>query len=187
MSMSEDEKIEKIKINLASDTPHEQIKPEILCDILDESGDNWRWQVWHPIPASQVFDSLYAGSGRYAAFLYFEVLFEYDKEEEEWTYDDSTDFIHEWLVDHPPFPELESIAALYEYSRGLSTVASPWLLLQYITGIAVTSQGMGLNSLMGIGPEDAKLLGPALSAWGEFHDVAHAYIELIMMYGEDEV
>lgn len=168
------------------DDQETQMTSDDLREQLDNAGDEWR-TVWMFANTDETFDDLYIESGvGYEAMLHEDVLLVRTKSPatgKRWVIE--SDEI-KWLSENPPFDNLVSIAALYEHSQGIQAGASPWLLFQYLIGTAVTSQGMGLNSLMGIGYEDAKYLGEALVAFGENDRVASSYIELLLMFGAEE-
>ena len=41
---------------------------------------------------------------------------------------------------------MSAVLRLHEYAAGIDRARDPWLLFQYIVGIAATSQSMGLVS-----------------------------------------
>jgi len=187
--MDDREKIEKFARNTKGKEMHTPMPVDEVRSILIEQGDNWR-TVWESIPTDGIFDSLYNGNdldgSRYEALVYEGELLVRESINNGapfWYWEDDK---LTWLLEHPPFPNLIPIATLFTHSHGIEAGASPWLLFQYVIGTAVTSQGMGLNSLMGIGSEDAMFLGRALAAWGEFHDVAEPYVELLLEAGGEE-
>lgn len=185
--MDDKEKLEKFARNTAGRALHDPFSWDELRAHLDEWGDDWRI-VWQSIPTDGVFDSLYGETGKYEAFVYEGALYvrSADGSGQKIWEDLSDEETVTWLVENPPFDELTAIADLYEHAQGVSAGASPWLLFQYLIGTAVTTQGMGLNSLMGIGKDDGAYLGRALESWGNHDDTAEPYIELILMYGGEE-
>jgi hypothetical protein len=88
----------------------------------------------------------------------------------------------EWLLDNPP-GGLDDIAALYSHSKGVEH-GSPWMLFQYITGIAETTQSWQITKLIPIGVNDAYHLGEALTEWFRHDRDAHTYVELLLEYTE---
>lgn len=173
--------LQKYAINRIGHDIHEEINEEHLYEILVEMGANWKI-VWESIPTDGVFDALYAENPAYEAFLYYDKI--YERYEGEWAAPSSD--VMEWLIYHPPFDCCTFVADLFLHSQGVSAGASPWLLFQYIIGAAITSQGMGLNSLMGIGANDGIMLGRALEAWGDYTDIVDPYIGLLIEYGAEE-
>lgn len=178
--------IEKFARNTVGKDLHEPMAVDDIRTILDERGDEWRL-VWESIPTDGVFDSLYAEAGKYEAFLYdaqYLLVRQADRPGiKSWFQEDDA---LTWMIENPPFEELVPIATLFTHSQGIVAGASPWLLFQYVIGTAVTTQGMGLNSLMGIGHDDGKYLGEALASWGEHEATAVPYIELLLMFGGEE-
>jgi hypothetical protein len=174
------DKFEQIARKL--DTP--VIHTDTLRQILDELDDDWHY-AWQAITTDDNFDGLYR-HGEYDAFIHNQILFVRETlNGDEWFWVFETDPL-EWMLEHPPFKELGPISTLFMHSRGIEAGASPWLLFQYLIGTAVTTQGMGLNSLMGIGSEDATFLGRALEAWGRYEAQADPYIELLLTMGAEE-
>lgn len=162
---------------------HEPMDPTDLLDILNERGEAWR-VVWESIPTDSVFDALYAESAKYEAFLYEGQIFERVTSDDgmvEWEIDID---VFDWLIEHVPFDPCVAIADLYQFSAGIEAEKQPWLLFQYVIGVAVTTQGAGLNSLMDIGVSDAVMLGRALEAWGEYADVVEPYLNLLIENSE---
>jgi hypothetical protein len=153
--------------------------------ILLEVGDKWRELVWEPLSTDGNFDQLYHADRD--AFLYNRRVFVRVEEHpiKALTWQIEPDVIG-WMMDNPPCDECKPIAELYLYAKGISAGASPWLLFQYIIGVAQTSQGMGLNSLMGIGDNDAVILGDALIAWGNLRYIVEPFIDLILEHGGEE-
>lgn len=90
--------------------------------------------------------------------------------------------IIEWLVDNPPFRPLDTIADLYAHDKYIDSESSPWLLFQYIVGIAETTQSWQLTKLIPVGVNDAVKLGNALKAWGGERGYVHSYVELLLEY-----
>lgn len=178
--------LENISNTIKNRDIHEDMEPEAVYEILIEQGSNWR-VVWESIPTDLMFDNLYSENRDYTAFIYNGGVFWLrdagDDRGPTWEYD--TD-VREWLLDHPPFKELTPIASLYEFGKGMESGKNPWLLFQYIVGTAVTSQGMGLNSLMGLGTEETLILGRALCTWGLCNDTATTYLELLLEHGAEE-
>lgn len=177
--------LEKFARNTKGRELHEPMPIEDLITILDEQGDNWK-MVWESVPTDGVFDSLYGEAGKHEAMMYENVLLvrtAFTPGVKSWAREDD---VLTWLVENPPFEELVAIADLFEHSRGIEGGKSPWLLFQYIIGVAVTTQGMGLNSLMGIGKEDGAFLGRALEAWGSYDGTAEPYLELLLVEGAEE-
>lgn len=173
--------LRKHAINVHGPMIHEPMACDKLMEILTDMHDDWKI-VWESIPSDSTFDMLYALNLKYDAFLYNNDV--YELRGGVWQEPDAD--VLEWLLENPPFDVCVKIVDLYIYSRGLSAGASPWLLFQYITGMAVTSQGMGLTSLMGIGGSDGIMLGRALEAWGEYTDVIEPYTDLIIEHGGEE-
>lgn len=186
-------RLEKHATNIVGPKIHNPMFEEDLLELLNAAGDKWKKTIWEPIPTDAVFDQLYAQAGKFEAFIYEvangpHVLFErkrsdFDQAKLYWETDQG---ILDWVLENPPFECCVVIADLYNYAAGVGAGQSPWLLYQYIVGIAATSQGMGLNSLMNIGIHDAVYLGRALEAYGEYADIVSPYTELILEFGGGE-
>jgi hypothetical protein len=73
------------------------------------------------------------------------------------------------------------------YAAGIFWYTDPWLLFQYIVGIAATSQSIGLAKLMGISEEECIYLGSAISAYGNKPSIVQPYVELLMSFEESVV
>lgn len=156
---------------------------------LKRYGANWE-QLWERAHTDSVFEELYSDRRlSRPMFIYNSIdgpiLFVFDDEAEDgerWTFYAQKDIVV-WLVGNPPHTQLVAIASLYFYASGMEAGANPWLLFQYVTGIAKTSQGMGLNSLMGIGSGEARYLGKALVAYSDNDQDVENYVELLLDYG----
>lgn len=115
------------------------------------------------------------------AFIYKGALFFRDRRGH-WEMETGEDLVT-WLLEHPPMPTLQPIADLYMHSKGVER-GSPWLLFQYIAGIAETEQSWQLTKLLPVGVNDAYYLGKALGVWGINSSEAHPYVELLLEYTE---
>lgn len=164
---------------------HEPFHWAELVELLDYAGDQWRQKIWSAIPTDPVFDSIYADVAerhRKPVFMYGNLLYIRD-EDGSWGHPLEGKDVANWIEENPPFTECDHVAMLLEHSRGIEAGSNPWVLFQYIIGMAVTTQGMGLNSLMGVGEKDAYYLGKALEAWGSYPEIVEPYTELLIETG----
>jgi hypothetical protein len=156
-------------------------EPAVMLVELTELGGHWR-KLWSELDTEPSFDDAYMADG-WDAFLHNGAIYWRQERGGEWTFELN---VYEWLLENPPDEECDAIAQLYLYSKGIDT-GSPFVLFQYIVGIAVTTQGMGLTSLMGISEQDGAYLGPAITGYSKNAAVVHAYIELLMSYDDNDM
>jgi hypothetical protein len=175
-------KIEKLRVNM---TREAMFDPHIVLDMLEEAGKDWR-VIWEELPSNQIFDQLYAQSGKYEAFIYQDALFERRAREPDvyfWEPNDGPETIAEWILDNPPFECCVAIADLYRYASGVKAMFSPWLIFLAMAGYSVKQEVTSVN----IGGNDATFLGNALAAWGEYADVIFPYINLILHFTDQDI
>lgn len=161
-----------------------QLDAEDILEKLHEEPANWR-HIWSMADSDPAFDAIYENESRRNAVMEFLVkgrVIYFDKRNLRWDIEADPEL---WLTENAP-PSCTNIANLYDYSKGIRSDKSPWLLFQYVTGMAQTTQGMGLNSLMGIGTGDAEVLAGALDEWAADREVVDQYVELLMMFGGSE-
>lgn len=156
-------------------------EPLKLLAELSQAGSDWR-KVWSSLETLGVFDDTYMADG-WEAFCHNHVVYWRDAETQRWTFEmDVVDF----LKDNPPNEECLAVLRLHEYAAGTEQGSDPWLLFQYVTGIAATTQSIGLTSLMGISEQESVLLGAALYGYGSKPSIVHPYVELLLSF-EDAV
>jgi hypothetical protein len=205
------QQMEALEQNIAAhNRGAQQIEAEELASILDDIGERWR-VAWEMMPRDQIFDSLYAfrADDSKRPFLYRKdpadvsthaiINFDppdYEEGEPYWWPHQGPKKIVEWLIDNPPFSELEPIAELYQEARGLTTPATAWVLLMAIIGqrpieyspeIALVVGdihvgGIDMIDLMPVGENETLVLAKAMLSYSLSPEVAKSYIHLIDAY-----
>jgi hypothetical protein len=162
-------------------------EPVRLLEELAAAGDEWRRTIWSELNTLGVFDDAYMADG-WDAFCHNNIIYwrrdEDDEDGGRWTFDPRP---IEFLTENPPDEDCAAVLALFEYSHGLEENVGPWMLFQYIVGIAATTQGIGLSPLMGITERDASYLGPAITAYGNSASIVQSYVELLLSFYEGDV
>ena len=156
-------------------------EPVKLLEELAEAGNEWR-SVWMTLETLGVFDDAYMADG-WEAFCHNGLVYWRDAESKRWGLEtDALDF----LKDNPPNDECRAVLRLHEYAAGIA-VGDPWLLFQYIVGIAATSQTMSLVTLMNCPEDECIFLGAAIHGYGSKPSIVHPYVELLLSFEESVV
>jgi len=177
-----------------------------LCSILNDIGSQWR-VAWEMMPRDQIFDSLYAfrDDDSMRPFLFRQdpadssthavIALDYNTDPESWMPNEGPQGIVDWLNEHPPFPEMEPIAELYQYSNGITPTKSPWVLMMALLGVRSMSKingsvyvddfhvgGVDLFEALPLADNDTLPFAQALRAWALSIEVAQNYVHLIDAY-----
>jgi hypothetical protein len=184
-----------------------------LCSILNDIGPRWR-VAWEMMPRDQIFDALYAfrppsmkdeepedmrpflfrqdpaNSSTHAVIAWDEA-----QPEPAWMPNEGPQGIVDWLNEHPPFPEMEPIAELYQYSNGITPTKSPWVLMMALLGVRSMAKinksvyiddfhvgGVDLFEALPLADNDTLPFAQALRAWALSIEVAQNYVHLIDAY-----
>lgn len=180
----------------------QQIHAWELSSILDDIGSRWR-VAWEMMPRDQIFDSLYAfrPDDSYRPFLFRQdpadadthAVIAYD-EDEKWYPHLGPQAIIDWLIDNPPFSEVEPVAELYQYAKGLELQNSPWVLWMALIGqrpiivkdtILVADMHLGgidMFNLIPLGENGTLPFAKAMTAYALSPEVSQSYIHLIDAY-----
>jgi hypothetical protein len=182
------------------------IHDQELCSILNDIGPQWR-VAWEMMPRDQIFDSLYAFRGENdeskRPFLFRQdpansethAVIAWDDESDSWMPNREPEAIVDWLIDHPPFKEMEPIAELYQYSKGIVTHKSPWVLMMALVGVRAMAKinqsvyiddfhvgGVDLFEALPLADNDTLPFAQALRAWALSIEVSQNYVHLIDAY-----
>lgn len=149
--------------------------PQEIHHVLVSSGEHWR-SFWAKLDTDGVFEYLF---DNVPAFLHNGYIHKWNGQE--WA--NPKHDVKDWILEHAGYADCGDTALLYEHSQGIEEGSNPWMLFQYITGIAQTTQGMGLNSLMGAGETDTLILGKALMEYSYHRAAVEGFVELILMHG----
>lgn len=205
------ERLEALRANLAAhNTAAGTMSPFEVSELLDDLDTRWR-EAWKHLPRDMGFDKIYALRSGQSDVIPRPFLFRHlDSVDNhaviEWTEDHKWSpvigaiRIVEWLVENPPWPDMQPIADLFEHADSMARVASPWVLLMTMIGkraILVDPTGTSpgsyiqdiggpipFSTLIPIGEEDANLIGRSLKIWGnnQINDIAREYIYLLDGY-----
>jgi hypothetical protein len=166
-----------------SDEPRTVDEPQKLLAELAEAGNDWRSSVWTTLDTLGVFDDTYMADG-WEAFCHNNIVYWRDSDSRLWNFEME---VIDFLKENPPNEECKAVLELHEYAAGIGPSSDPWLLFQYVVGIAATTQSMGLASLMGITEQECLYLGDAIYGYGSKASIVHPYVELLLSFAESVI
>jgi len=189
------------------------IEAHELCGILNDIGSQWR-TAWEMMPRDQIFDSLYAFRGEkdkskrpflfrqdpadsstHAVIAFDDSPYDIDRPEGAWMPNTGPEAIVNWMIDNPPFTEMAAIAELYQYSKGITPMKSPWVLMMALLGVRSMAKingsvyvddfhvgGVDLFDALPLADNDTQPFANALLAWSFSVEISQSYVHLIDAY-----